>query len=641
MAASFVGLPISCRLRTGATLQGTVTSLDAQQGTIDLCDASVTYPGAAQQAGSRFLGNWTVKRDEIVQLEVVSVPGATTVTSPSVVQHSEPTRQQVNTSARSITSVESEKVTPVASTGGRFNADSSVTSSPTHTATKTRAKLSKGKQKQKQAMFVQDHVETYTSDELPAEKTPRKRKSGQFCFNHFIFILVPCSSCPIRLEGRGQKSSANANASGFEQEFDFGAGLRSFDKQAVFDQIRSEDQTDPASRLVSHNKRHGHNPYMSKLAPNESVLSERELYDQQEDNAQALSKLSLKHLMPESSTEGSEFDAETDDDAVTASEDFEGQTSSAAVTESDSDFDAIQDRPPYLSSRRSTIKPGQDYLTTDEGRSKVTFKTDEDVACSPIPLRQYREALSIADIETGPTQVQRSEMAGLGIALFVMRHLSLDVGQSPEVCILCGEGEKAETALRAGVMLLNRGSRVTALVHRANVAVTAEFREGLRVFSSAGGRIVRDLADVSKSTSLIIDAIAPCTTATSAIPQSSTAIDSNLLSYLSSAAAPPVLSIDSPAGTDHDTGLDLEGNVSQPGQFARSINPKYIVCRGALRQGVALRLSEQRQPSGQSGKPKLQQVVLVDLGISPLVWKRLSVEYKVATFGSECVKGVF
>ncbi|PWN46736.1 hypothetical protein IE53DRAFT_336543 [Violaceomyces palustris] len=41
---------------------------------------------------------------------------------------------------------------------------------------------------------------------------------------------------------------------GFEEEFDFGAGLRQFDKKKIWEEIRSSDQTDPSTLLVSHNR---------------------------------------------------------------------------------------------------------------------------------------------------------------------------------------------------------------------------------------------------------------------------------------------------------------------------------------------------------------------------------------------------
>ncbi|KAM0790590.1 hypothetical protein ACM66B_004455 [Microbotryomycetes sp. NB124-2] len=626
MAASFVGLPVSCRLRTGATIQGTVTALDVSLGTISLRDTVVTFGGTASQAGSRSVGDWIVNRSDIVQLQVVSVPSTSTQeqTQTAATQATTTTRQQQDqTHSTTVTPTATHRQQFPSSLNGQGQAvsiPSTASASPAPSPSRTRAT---SKAKHKQAM-VHSPNEVYTSDDQSQKPTRRKQKKAAS-------------------QGRaGQPATANS----LEQDFDFGAGLRSFDKKAVFEQIRSQDQTDPASRLVSHNKRHAHNPYMSKLASNESVLSERELLDQQEDNAQALEALSLKRdgsgggaQAPDSS----EVETEDDEEYTTGTESQSEQVGqeSSAMTESDSDFDVVVDRRPYLSSRRSTIKPGsmQDLNEFKTTSSRMGFKTDEDVRCSPITLKQFREALSIADIETGPTLVQRTEMAGLGIALFVLRHLSLDVGQSPEVCILCGESsEKAETALRAGVMLLNRGGRVTTLLSRSNAPPTIELREGLRVFSSAGGRIIRDLADISKSTSLVIDALSPCMTSSSTsstTTSSSPLIDANLLSYLSGANSPAVLSIDSATGTDHDTGAELKSQLTHEGQ-TRALSPTYIVCRGSLRQG-ALRLFDAQRQAAQ-GEKRLHQVVLVDLGISPVVWKRLGVDYQPETFGSECLK---
>ena len=74
--------------------------------------------------------------------------------------------------------------------------------------------------------------------------------------------------------------------------------------------------------------------------------------------------------------------------------------------------------------------------------------------------------------------MQRAELAGQAIASFIVRNL----GPHSEVCILCGEAEKAETALRAGVMLLNRGARVTAFV-QGGTGLQSELLMGLRVVS--------------------------------------------------------------------------------------------------------------------------------------------------------------
>ncbi|KAK4052479.1 enhancer of mRNA decapping [Microbotryomycetes sp. JL201] len=605
MAASFVGLPVSCRLRTGATIQGTVTALDVQQGTISLADTVVTFGGSASQAGSRHVGDWTVNRNDIVELQVVSVPSRQDTAGSG--QETQQRASEDQSSADTPVAKQFQQQADATSSKAQGHATSTSTPSPSRVRTTPKAKH--------KHVAVQESSDAYTSDDHSQKKNRRKKKTAN-------------------------DAKAPTAASSLEQEFDFGAGLRSFDKKAVFEQIRSQDQTDPASRLVSHNKRHAHNPYMSKLASNESVLSERELQDQQQDTAQALEALSLKrdNELVDSQTTS---EVETEDEEFTTGTESQSEQAGpdSAMTESDSDFDVVVDRRPYLSSRRSTIKPGQEY---NEMRQEVTgaslsFRTDEDVRCSAISLKQFREALSIADIETGPTLIQRSEVAGLGIALFVLRHLSLDVGQSPEVCILCGESEKAETALRTGVMLLNRGGRVTALMPKSTAAPTPELREGLRVVRPQGVATRPCTADIyymTKTTSLVIDALYPCVSASTKAP--TTSVDSELFSYLAGQDAPAILSIDSAAGIDHDTGLELQHHTVHAGQSTKSIAPTYIVCRGSLRQGAARMFHEQRQVA-QSEK-RLNQIVLVDLGMSPVVWKRLGVDWQPETFGSECLK---
>lgn len=81
-----------------------------------------------------------------------------------------------------------------------------------------------------------------------------------------------------------------------DDDFDFSAGLASFDKRRVWDHIRSQDSTDPAERLVSHNRRTGTpggSASQAKLLPTESVLSSRELEMQEGEQDQALEQLAM------------------------------------------------------------------------------------------------------------------------------------------------------------------------------------------------------------------------------------------------------------------------------------------------------------------------------------------------------------
>ncbi|KAN0064041.1 hypothetical protein ACQY0O_003647 [Thecaphora frezii] len=96
--------------------------------------------------------------------------------------------------------------------------------------------------------------------------------------------------------------------SDLDEEFDFGAALAQFDKKKIWDEIRSSDQTDPATLLVSHNRiagsptplarsRNGVGPVNSfatpnrgdgqrKLKPNEMVLSPNTSSDEREDGGE-------------------------------------------------------------------------------------------------------------------------------------------------------------------------------------------------------------------------------------------------------------------------------------------------------------------------------------------------------------------
>lgn len=106
---------------------------------------------------------------------------------------------------------------------------------------------------------------------------------------------------PARRTPSGYQPSAVGSA--FDEDFDFSAGLQSFNKKKVFADIKvsrrrlvgsrahppsrqltpltppsqSKDDTDPAHRLVAHNRLP---QAMRKLAPDESVLSPAELAQQ-------------------------------------------------------------------------------------------------------------------------------------------------------------------------------------------------------------------------------------------------------------------------------------------------------------------------------------------------------------------------
>ena len=306
---------------------------------------------------------------------------------------------------------------------------------------------------------------------------------------------------------RVECAEAPATNQPFAEEFDFGAGLASFDKRAVFEQIRvrpgppsshncsltvcryrqSQDETDPSLRLHAHNR----NRALAKLAPTESVLTAAELYEQNQ-------RQSASPLPP-----------------------------AGASADETSDCEEEPAPPPRMveRERRGTIKPA---VGTKNGHVVgKEFVTPKGVTAVEVRLRQYKEALSICDvrgsslrtvlfanlharsqIETGPTAIQRTENTGRGIAAFVLQTLSrdrrlfpLEPRKRPSICILCDDCDKGAVALRAGVHLSNHGSQVVAYILTTDDH-SEVFRTNLRVFSSAGGRILRELESALPSSFL-------------------------------------------------------------------------------------------------------------------------------------------
>lgn len=83
-----------------------------------------------------------------------------------------------------------------------------------------------------------------------------------------------------RKSKHGKPASSFGNAangdtnSDLDEDFDFDKALKSFDKQKIWQEIKTSDRSDPANLLVSHNRRGTpSNAHEDKLAWNEPVLS--------------------------------------------------------------------------------------------------------------------------------------------------------------------------------------------------------------------------------------------------------------------------------------------------------------------------------------------------------------------------------
>lgn len=155
------------------------------------------------------------------------------------------------------------------------------------------------------------------------------------------------------------QQGATNNGEAFDEEFDFNAGLQSFDKSAVFAHIRSTDNIDPSLRLVAHNRKDSSRTPQSKLLPSESVLTVEELETQQLDRKVALEEAAVPKQQPKRGMTVEELEA--------------GIASVGLEQE--------QDR-------------GYEYPNEQSG----TLMTETGIVVPSVKARQWREALNIADV---------------------------------------------------------------------------------------------------------------------------------------------------------------------------------------------------------------------------------------------------
>ncbi|ORY67960.1 hypothetical protein BCR35DRAFT_179045 [Leucosporidium creatinivorum] len=278
MASSFIGLPVSISLRSGLTLQGTVQSVNAVQGTIVLSSSHLFQPGQDPTIEQgEYLGTRAVGRTEVVGLEVVSVskgeqqqPSYTSQPSPSYPSPHSPL----------YTSLE----------GG-----DDLSSSPGPRSNRQGGRRGGGRKVKGKGYQGGDAGETGNEADLSTaaweegrgsrgdgtrRRNPPSQSQSQSSYGHQQQQQSHHSQQQHHSPSHHQSHSQQQQQS-FSEEFDFGAGLRSFNKKAVFEEIRAQDLTDPSLLLVSHNRSsphpHANNPKMVKMRPNESVLSRREV----------------------------------------------------------------------------------------------------------------------------------------------------------------------------------------------------------------------------------------------------------------------------------------------------------------------------------------------------------------------------
>ncbi|GAA5959543.1 hypothetical protein JCM3765_002365 [Sporobolomyces pararoseus] len=578
MAASFVGLPVLIQLRGGGTAKGIVAAVDGSAGTIQLEDAQIST-----EDGTRIERRSVFGRNEVAGLELLAVKKAETA-SPL------PPRQPSH--APQSTQQQPRKLKPWQAEDSDFEAQS--IASP-----RRQPPIAPG--------YAYSPHPSPSPHSSPKPGTPRSRQKGNRGYakrgksQAAEWDDAEGGDEADHYMPQAQQTRRNHQQSeSFDEDFDFNAGLQSFDKTKVFQHIRANDTIDPSLRLVAHNRNSNRTP-QSKLLPSESVLTVEELEAQQQDRKEALEEAAVPKQQPKRGMTVEELEA--------------GVASVGLEIE--------QDR-------------GYEY-----GNESGTLMTETGIAVPTVKLRQWKEALSIADIETSPSPSQRSELAAYQLTTFILGHLGLKFGlfpipcppqSRPSVLLLCTDCEKSNVALRSGILLANRGCRVVALVDDGK---SEDLRTNLRVLSSSGGRIVRELGDLPPTFNLVVDALND--------PESSSSLSSSLSA--SSPASPLLggvsvrsefaleaarwvnrldagvitLSLDVPFGIAHDEGTPIA---------PVSLTPTFIFSRALPRPGAVALLSNSDEIS--------PQLFVADVGFSPSIWDRIGVDdFETALWGAE------
>ncbi|GAA5827535.1 hypothetical protein JCM3770_005990 [Rhodotorula araucariae] len=559
MATSFIGLPVLVRLKAdpSASVTGLLSSLDPVAGSLTLTDARSNTGGVERLEGIRILA-----RAEVAGLELLSVsrPGGGQNASPQLKQPHAVAQQQPQYNSRAAVHGPSPVPSP-----------SPLSGSPKP----GKGRRQRGARGGKHVRALDESIEPEDGEEAGVSSV-----SG---------------------EPRRNKQHAHMQSNVLSEDFDFGAGLASFNKHKVFEQIRSNDDTDPALRLVAHNR----NPSARKLLATESVLSRAELVAQREER--------------------------DDVRAMVRQQSVEREPAGAGVGGKGEERSAEE--------RLAEVQRQMNECAVEDGPA-TELVTSKGTVVPTVTARQWKEAMSIAEIESFPTPVQRVEASAHALVTYVLVHLSLRDGlfrppspphSRPSICLLCTDDTIGQIALRAGVTFANRGCRVVALVEDGSERSEA-WRTGLRVLSSAGGRILRDVADLAPTYNLVVDALSSSSSSSTepgsavASPrleatQSFAPLNLGERAFALAAAAwaqgidAPLLSIDAPYGVDADSG------ASAPD----ALRPSHLLSLGLARPCALL-------------SPALTgaRLALADVGIAPALWERVGIEADVrGVWGAE------
>ncbi|KAJ1974902.1 enhancer of mRNA decapping [Dimargaris xerosporica] len=470
-----------------------------------------------------------------------------------------------------------------------------------------------------------------------------------------------------------------------DEEFDFQSNLSMFDKKKVFDEIRSNDATDPDTLLVNLNiKPQFAKPAPRNLAPTENVL----------DPAPASHRSSAYAALDESSADDSETEAsELPTGPAVGIPD--GAVLSAIVAES-TEPTALANLPP-LSGHRSlkssncssnTTGPSQrsrhvsdwssgrppmghltrnpvsatDLLATMKGANVVELSgraTNTSQSMPPTPANpgtsaakprfkavngtmvpgvtraQFVELERILTTDVvGPSKEQLIENAGRSCAMLCLQVLGgsrrIQPGNHnapPVVLIMAGNNRLGAIGVCGARHLVNHGCEVVFVVAGKDRDLEPSVFYQQRLARLAGARLigrVTALPDQSDSpVDLIVDGLLGATHAFNDIAMATEQQTITQLIQWANENKAPVLALEVPSG---HTKTSQATNPDVPNPY-EMIVPRWTLCFGA--------------PSAElTSRAMSGELTLADMGVPHALWKRVGVRQWRMPWGADYLVGL-
>ncbi|KAI6779025.1 Enhancer of mRNA-decapping protein-like protein [Emericellopsis cladophorae] len=441
----------------------------------------------------------------------------------------------------------------------------------------------------------------------------------------------------LKKQGRGGKSAADngwesADVTEEMAEFDFENNLAKFDKRAVFDQMRKEDQIDDASRLVAHNRR-----------PKPGTSNGKNLHHTENVLDLPQSTRATADFWNSEADEGlAEFEVERPN-----GRDFK-EAPALRRAESKSGI-----------SRRSRSRKASSGMTGGHPLTRVNSGQAYNPGLHLLPSNRRVEAIStlqmlnlenIAANEVGFTEELMAENAGRGIAEVAIKALSDPAMKvrfelatnsssagallaSSSTVILAGNNKSSIRALAAARHLRNRNIDVVVCV--VGIERERDLMEDLRrqvaLYRAFGGRVLNKneffehlrknaASGASVPVSLIVDAMLGLTMSFEELRVGDQASVYELMEWANRNEA-FVLSVDIPSGIEPTT-----GKIAIIDGGPLFVKPRYVVAMGAPKRGLLEAVTPPRKDEpaalNYAGHEDDWRLFVADMGLGSAVWKK-------------------